>query len=223
MGEENEHTQDFKEKHAMDDGNDDDDDSDGLQDNLEEVERLMEEDIKWVRLEVQPVRRVLSKVSIGLSDWQLTHCTVATHHRCPPYHAFYTSCAPWCRSSFHLPPLPNVTQLQKLAYTIKNSSTLILPKWKKMLTELVADAMKKGLKSKLSVRVMHRDVVTCWNLTYKMLKFAYSYQEAINVLTGNQTLKLQDYELSDDKWDIVKQLCDCLKVSMSFIIPCCST
>jgi len=46
MGEENKHTQDFEEEHAMDDGNDDNDDLDGLQNDLEEVERLMEEDIK---------------------------------------------------------------------------------------------------------------------------------------------------------------------------------
>ena len=54
-----------------------------------------------------------------------------------------------------------------------------------MLTELVADAMKKGLKPKLSVRIMPRDVATHWNSTYEMLKFAYSYQEAINILTGD--------------------------------------
>jgi len=87
-----------------------------------------------------------------------------------------------------------------------------------MIAKLVADATKKGLKSKLFIWIMPCNVVTCWNLIYEMLKFAYSYQEAIKVLTGNQTLKLQDY-----KWDIVKQLCDCLKVSISFIILYCST
>jgi len=70
---------------------------------------------------------------------------------------------------------------------------------------------------------MSCDVATYWNSTYEMLKFAYSYQEAINVLIGDRTLKLQDYELSDNEWDIVKQLHDCLKVSMSFIILRCST
>ena len=47
-----------------------------------------------------------------------------------------------------------------------------------------------------------------------MLKFAYTYREAINMLTGDQTLQLHEYELSDDDWSLVKQLQDSLKVSI---------
>ena len=65
---------------------------------------------------------------------------------------------------------------------------------------------------------MPHNVATCWNSTYDMLKFAYTYQAAINILTDDWTLKLREYELSDENWDIVKQLHDSLKVSMSFII-----
>ena len=38
------------------------------------------------------------------------------------------------------------------------------------------------------------------------------------MLTDDQTLKLQDYELSNNDWNIVEQLQDSLKVSVSFII-----
>jgi len=41
MGEENKCTQDFEKKLAMNDGNDNDNNSDGLQDDLEDMERLM--------------------------------------------------------------------------------------------------------------------------------------------------------------------------------------
>ena len=60
-------TQDFEKEQAMDDDNDEEENAD-LQDDLDEVEKLMEEDIKWVGLEAQPICHVLSKVSVGLSD-----------------------------------------------------------------------------------------------------------------------------------------------------------
>ena len=50
-------------------------------------------------------------------------------------------------------------------------------------------------KKPLSVRIMPRDVSTRWNSTYKMLKFAYSYREAIDKITGERALKLREYEL----------------------------
>ena len=55
----------------------------------------------------------------------------------------------------------------------------------------------------LSIWMMLHDFVTQWNLTYEMLKFAYTYQEAINMLTNNWILKLHEYELSDDNWSLV--------------------
>ena len=66
----------------------------------------------------------------------------------------------------------------------------------------------------LLIWMMPCNVVTWWNLTYEMLKFAYTYQKAINMLTKDQTLKLCEYELSDDDWSLVKQLQDSLKVSI---------
>ncbi len=63
------------------------------------------------------------------------------------------------------------------------------------------------------MRMMPRDVRTRWNSTYDMLKFAYTYRDAIDKLTGERALKLRDYELSENEWELVMQLRDCLKVS----------
>lgn len=53
---------------------------------------------------------------------------------------------------------------------------------------------------------------------YDMLKFAYTYCDAIDKLTGKQILKLRDYELMESEWDIVKQLWDSLKVFISNVL-----
>jgi hypothetical protein len=74
--------------------------------------------------------------------------------------------------------------------------------------ETTAESNKKPL----SVRIMPRDVSTRWNSTYEMLKFAYSYREAIDKITGERALKLRDYELLESEWETVKQLRDSLKV-----------
>ena len=51
-----------------------------------------------------------------------------------------------------------------------------------------------------------------WNLTYDMLKFTYTYHEAIDKITGDRAMKLRDYELLKSEWETVKQLQDSLKV-----------
>jgi hypothetical protein len=97
-------------------------------------------------------------------------------------------------------------QLCKLAYAIKNSSTLALPEWFHILDELSLDA-----------RMMLRDVWTCWNATYDMLDFAYEYKDTINQITDRHDMKLQDYEIEPHEWDIIKQLWDVLDVCPSII------
>ena len=67
-------------------------------------------------------------------------------------------------------------------------------------------------KKKLTVRKMPWDVLTWWNLTYDMLKFACTYHDAINKITEDCSLKLRDYELKDCEWKIVEELHNCLKV-----------
>ena len=45
-----------------------------------------------------------------------------------------------------------------------------------------------------------------------MLWFTYTYHDAINKLTDECALKLQDYEVGEGKWEIVRQLQNILKV-----------
>ena len=47
---------------------------------------------------------------------------------------------------------------------------------------------------------------------YNMLKFAFTYHEAINKITDDRSMKLREYELKDHEWKIVEELRDCLKV-----------
>jgi hypothetical protein len=87
---------------------------------------------------------------------------------------------------------------------MKNSSTIILPQWLKMLKDLG-----------LSVRMMPRDVSTRWNSTFDMLNFALNYRLAIDSITSTRELNLRKYELQDDEWAIAENLRDILKVRSS--------
>jgi len=65
-------------------------------------------------------------------------------------------------------------KLRKIAFRVINLSTIVLPAWRKLLKEL-----------RIPDRIMPRDVTTCWNSTYDMLKFALEYCKAINILTAD--------------------------------------
>jgi hypothetical protein len=60
---------------------------------------------------------------------------------------------------------------------------------------------------------MPRDVVTRWNSTFNMLKFALEYRQAIDVITADQDVELWAFELSEAEWKIAQQLHDILEVS----------
>ena len=94
-------------------------------------------------------------------------------------------------------------QLRKSAFAIKNSSTIILPKWYLILSDLELDS-----------RMMPRDVQMRWNSTFDMLNFAVEYREALDAITGDRDMKLRQYELSKEDWNIATQLRDVLKVSL---------
>ena len=49
-----------------------------------------------------------------------------------------------------------------------------------------------------------------------MLDFAVEHISAINTITGDRDMKLRQYELSEDDWDVAHQLCDVLKVCSYF-------
>jgi hypothetical protein len=84
---------------------------------------------------------------------------------------------------------------------MKDSTTIILPQWFMTLEELL-----------LHQRMMPRDVTTRWNSTFDMLDFAVEYREALDSITGNQKMKLRQYELTEEDWEITTQLRDVLKV-----------
>jgi hypothetical protein len=60
--------------------------------------------------------------------------------------------------------------------------------------------------------MMPRDVTTRWNSTFDMLEFAIEYQDALDVITGDREMKLRQYEMDEEEWDIARQLCEALKV-----------
>jgi len=105
-------------------------------------------------------------------------------------------------------------KLRKLAFAIKNSTTIILPEWFSIL-ERLAQAAEEAGEGPLSVRMMPRDVTTHWNATFDMLKFAIEYCDPIDRITGDLKMKLRQFELTDEKWTFAEQLCKLLKVSQS--------
>jgi hypothetical protein len=94
-----------------------------------------------------------------------------------------------------------MVQLRKIAFSIKNSTTIILPEWYSTLEELG-----------LHARMMPRDVSTRWNSTFDMVEFAIDYQPAIDAITGNRDMKMRRLELDAPEWAITKELYDTLKV-----------
>jgi hypothetical protein len=97
------------------------------------------------------------------------------------------------------------SQLRKVAFAIKNLTTIILPQWFSVLREL-----------EVAERMMPRDIRTRWNSTFDMLDFAVENIAAINNITSNHDMKLRLYELSEDDWGIARQLRDVLKVHSFF-------
>jgi hypothetical protein len=95
---------------------------------------------------------------------------------------------------------------------MKDSTTILLPQWFTTLEELL-----------LRQRMMPRNVATQWNSTFDMLDFAVEYREALESITGNQRMKLRQYELSEEDWIITTQLRDALKVRLSNCHPSLST
>ncbi|KAG1843639.1 hypothetical protein C8R48DRAFT_585258, partial [Suillus tomentosus] len=65
-----------------------------------------------------------------------------------------------------------LVKLRKIAFKMVHSSTILLPAWKLLLQE-----------QKRTVRIMPRDIVTRWNSTFNMLRFANEYRPALEEMT----------------------------------------
>jgi hypothetical protein len=51
-----------------------------------------------------------------------------------------------------------------------------------------------------------------------MLNVAAEYREVIDDITANKSLKLRQYELDDEGWDIIKDLLRVLKVNFTHLL-----
>jgi len=69
-------------------------------------------------------------------------------------------------------------QLRKIAFSIINSTTILLPMWFQTLEKM-----------KLKERKMPRDVSTRWNSTFDMLDFALEYRTAIDECDQQQNCR----------------------------------
>jgi hypothetical protein len=61
--------------------------------------------------------------------------------------------------------------------------------------------------------MMPRDVTTHWNSTYNMLVFTLEYRKAID--ENSYDREIWKYELEEEEWKLVQQLCDILEVHHS--------
>jgi len=62
---------------------------------------------------------------------------------------------------------------------------------------------------------MPRDVSTRWNSTYDMIKFAIEYRVALDMITADRDMKLRQFELSNEDWDMATELGKALQVFIS--------
>ena len=68
------------------------------------------------------------------------------------------------------------------------------------------------------MRLIPRDVKTRWNSTYDMLNVAMEYRKVIDDITANKSLKLRQYELDEDGWEVIGDLLHVLKVTFIYLL-----
>ncbi|PIL36561.1 hypothetical protein GSI_00250 [Ganoderma sinense ZZ0214-1] len=94
-----------------------------------------------------------------------------------------------------------MAKICKISFKIIHSTTLLLPAW-------YASCAAEGLPEKL----LPRDVRTRWNSTFDMLDGALKARVVVDKMTGEKAHGLRAYELSEDEWEIARQLRHVLKV-----------
>jgi hypothetical protein len=60
--------------------------------------------------------------------------------------------------------------------------------------------------------MMPRDVTIRWNSTYDMLVCGNEYRTAVDIITGDRTMDLRKFEISQEEWTVLEQLQEVLKV-----------
>ncbi|KAG9313576.1 hypothetical protein JVU11DRAFT_5905 [Chiua virens] len=102
----------------------------------------------------------------------------------------------------HIQPIKlALVKLCKLAYKVIHSTTKVLPAWKEIFKQF-----NKG------ITLLPHDVVTRWNSTFDMLNYALEHRKEIDMVTQQRDLDLRKFELGDEEWDVLQELCDVLKV-----------
>ena len=61
---------------------------------------------------------------------------------------------------------------------------------------------------------MPRDVSTRWNSAFDMVDFRVLYDQVIELVTDKCRLGLGDFAIDEHKWELLRQLCNVLKVRM---------
>lgn len=96
-------------------------------------------------------------------------------------------------------------QVHCVSFKIINSSTLLLPAWRK----LTAGTPFKN-------QTLLQDIATCWNSTYNMLSVFLEMKDLVNQFLDSSSNRLTQYMLEDDEWEAVKDLVMALKVCIMY-------
>lgn len=111
------------------------------------------------------------------------------------------------KTSFSKENSEHQLQVWQLSFTVIHSTTLTLLAQQIICTQL-----------RLKSHLISCDIITWWNSTYDMMKFALEYQKPINTIITNKELKLRKYELDNNNWRIVEDLVLVLEVRLLFPI-----
>ncbi|KAJ3753995.1 hypothetical protein EV360DRAFT_29703, partial [Lentinula raphanica] len=86
-------------------------------------------------------------------------------------------------------------QTRKISYKLINSSTGLLPKWREHLSD-----------TEFAGRTLRRDVATRWNSTHNMLECFLEMKTVVSSFLDRASYKVSEYMLSDEEWDVIKDL-----------------
>ena len=67
----------------------------------------------------------------------------------------------------------------------------------------------------MPIKMILRDVSTCWNSTFDVADFVCEYHVAIEAITDKRKLGLTDLVLNEHEWGLLKELRGVLEVCQS--------